>query len=97
MRILIVAVLVSLIAWSCTKKQTNQSHCWSCIQNDSLVSNYAALSNSHYKKLWSFHCNMNEGQAAFFVKTNTYTDTLSLMHDTLLQEYWVMSCTRNDY
>ena len=87
----LVAVTIFLFA-ACEKKSKVEQHSYTCIRNDSVVSNIPILVNAHYKTLSVFYGQNSDAQINFLIKKYTYTDTLYFKNDTLEQEYWTMTC-----
>ena len=90
-RFVILVMAVFLFASSCVKK-SEPVNCYSCVSNDSVVSNIPVYNNAHYKTIYGTKCEMTDGQINFYQKSNTKYDTLFYRNDSLIGEYWTMKC-----
>lgn len=91
--IILLVALVALLS-SCYKKSTSNRKNYYCIQNDSMWSTIPALNNPHYKVIKGNWDQYNQADIDFQIKLNTRMDTFYMGHDTLMEEFWTMSCTQ---
>ncbi len=81
---------------SCQKSSTNHTKNYFCTRNDSVYSNIPVYNNPHYKSNSGNYDQYSDAQYQFLLKTMTYVDTMIYSHDTLVQEFWTISCTEID-
>lgn len=85
-------VLAGLVVFAACQKKTKMTNCYYCVSNDSISSNIPALVFPHYKGEKGYHCEINEAQKDFMVKTGNYVDTYFFRNDTLMLNHWTTSC-----